>query len=170
MFRYRFYFFSVLPLFFSQILFSLNLKIFLIIRKSVYKKEKTNIIHSKKFQKINKITFELKNFYTLTFQFQILVFRLQFCLSNWQNIWPPFASIIWWLCYVVEGILLAWFRFTCPLRAKDNCKSIQSCFGWSPLSCDETNGSGLFQDDCALWMGAQNGHWMVWWVWELCES
>ena len=50
----------------------------------------------------------------------------------------PYSEGIWWLCYAVGGILLAWFGSTCPLRGKSHCKSTQSCSESSPLSYDET--------------------------------
>lgn len=36
------------------------------------------------------------------------------------------------------GILMSWFGSTCRLCRKCHCKSIQSCFARSYLSCDET--------------------------------
>ena len=52
------------------------------------------------------------------------------------------------------GILLTWIRFTCPLRGKGHCKSIESCCEGSLLFYD---GSRLFQDENTPIGGSLNG-------------
>ncbi len=74
----------------------------------------------------------------VTYRFPYYIFSMYAPHTDgWQikgKTWMPDR----WLCYAVGNILLAWFGFTCPLRAKGHCKSIQSCCEWSPLSDDET--------------------------------
>ena len=90
-----------------------------------------------------KISFQLPDARTCQFHMHNLMIPTEFWMLD------PYSEGIWWLCYVVGGILLAWFGSTCP-TVKGHCKWMQSS-KWH-FYLDEI---GLFHPQ------SMRRHWMV---------